>query len=78
MISMYGLTRSNIALSPPIMNVSVAFSAPGFEPVQGVSRKCAFFFENASPISTLTVGEMVLQSAMMLSGANAFDQSICT
>ncbi len=47
------------------MNVSVPFSAPGFDPVQGASRKCAPLAANAEPISRLTAGAMVLQSAMI-------------
>ena len=53
-----------------------AFSAPGFDPVQGASRKCAPLAANAAPISLLTAGEMVLQSAMIASLAHAFDQAV--
>ena len=42
---------------------TLSVSAPGFEPVQGESKKCASLAANAAPISLLTAGEMVLQSA---------------
>ena len=50
------------------MNVSVAPSAPPFDPVQGASRKSAPLAANAAPICLLTVGEIVLQSAVTLPG----------
>src|SRR6266478_5652588 len=66
MISKYGLADSNAAWSPPTMNVNVAFSAPGFDPVHGASKNCAPLAVNAAPISFDTAGAMVLQSAVTL------------
>jgi hypothetical protein len=48
--------------------VSVPFSAPGFEPVQGASKKWAPLAANIAPISTLSAGDTVLQSAVTLLG----------
>ena len=50
------------------MNVSVAFSAPGFEPVQGASRKWAPLAREGLADLDAAAGEMVLQSAVTLPG----------
>ena len=55
-------TRSKTSLSPPIMNVSVPPSAPGFDPVHGASRKWKPLFASFEPIARLDDGETVLAS----------------
>src|SRR5882757_425004 len=59
-----GRTRSKTSFLPPTIKVSVPFSAPAFEPVQGASRKSMPDADNSSAIWRLSFGEIVLQSAM--------------
>src|SRR5260370_28232484 len=59
-----GRTRSKTTFFPPTIKVRVPFSAPAFEPVQGASRKSMPDTNSFSAIWRLSLGEIVLQSAM--------------
>ena len=58
------------------MKVRVPFSAPGFDPVQGASRKWTPLAASFWPIARLRLGETVLQSAITESLAAPFDQAV--